>query len=566
MVLEGKNSILLRMLIAVVLIFCFVMMENPSLISRFADINIQTFYLGKSIVFVLSYFALFVALVLLSLSVSFWKYVFVIILVISTLYVDIFYRASGKVMEYIDFIILYQSKNNLFDALSMYSTEIAKSLSRSILLLLGFVIMPSMELSGCFRQVSTEGVSSLSNTLLRWGGGIICLLIVFSTVVCIYRQGAATNKLPSTINPPALSLAFLYDSLINPHPAFSYTTELKPFAKSQFTHIVLIVDESLRSDYSPFRRIEIPCSSALKVLDYGSAFSAANCSHTSNIALRKGFRSTEMANDFYSNAFIWSYAKNAGFITYLFDAQSGGMGHDFFTQDELKLVDHNISNTSILQDLDILQSLDYLDDVQRSFTYIIKKGSHFPYRAPQSFIDSASKMQLDSYTLSHKQRLLYLANVQYQSDEFFKALLAREYKQKVLFIYTSDHGQNLFDVPGLTHCTSSGDPYFGEGHVPLVILSNGDISRLDMHLEENYNRASHFNIVPTILEAMGYDVQSLLYIGTDSPLTEKIQPINGFFYGIPFSNFGKEPSFYRSENQAKTHFIMALEPNVSNRK
>ncbi|WP_299326694.1 hypothetical protein [uncultured Helicobacter sp.] len=170
MVLEGKNSILLRMLIAVVLIFCFVMMENPSLISRFADINIQTFYLGKSIVFVLSYFALFVALVLLSLSVSFWKYVFVIILVISTLYVDIFYRASGKVMEYIDFIILYQSKNNLFDALSMYSTEIAKSLSRSILLLLGFVIMPSMELSGCFRQVSTEGVSSLSNTLLRWGG------------------------------------------------------------------------------------------------------------------------------------------------------------------------------------------------------------------------------------------------------------------------------------------------------------------------------------------------------------------------------------------------------------
>lgn len=71
MVLEGKNSILLRMLIAVVLIFCFVMMENPNLISKLADINIQAFYLGKSIVFILSYFALFVALVLLSLSVSF---------------------------------------------------------------------------------------------------------------------------------------------------------------------------------------------------------------------------------------------------------------------------------------------------------------------------------------------------------------------------------------------------------------------------------------------------------------------------------------------------------------
>ncbi len=171
MVLEGKNSILLRMLIAVVLIFCFVMMENPNLISKLADINIQAFYLGKSIVFILSYFALFVALVLLSLSVSFWKYVFVIILVISTLYVDVFYRASGKVMEYNDFVILYQSKNNLLDALGMYSTEIVKSLFRSILLLLGFVIMPSTGLSMYFRWASIDSANSLRNAFIVGGGG-----------------------------------------------------------------------------------------------------------------------------------------------------------------------------------------------------------------------------------------------------------------------------------------------------------------------------------------------------------------------------------------------------------
>ena len=360
-------------------------------------------------------------------------------------------------------------------------------------------------------------------------------------MVCVYRQGAATNKLPSPTSPIALSLAYLYDSLSTPRPAYTYTTESKPTNKPLFTHIVLIVDESLRWDYSPFLRVKTPPDSKYKVLDYGRASSGANCSHTSNIMLRKGAKSSAVAHDFYANAFLWSYARNAGYKTHLYDAQGGGGGHDFFTTQERELIDVNLSNTAIKQDSDIIDSLSYLNDSTPSFTYIIKKGSHFPYHAP--FLAKPS----DDYTKANHQRILYLSNVIYQSDVFFTKLLSQHYAQKVLFIYTSDHGQNLFDRAGLTHCTAGSEPYDGEGEVPLVLISNGDVARYEAHLAKNCNRASHFNIAPTILEAMGYDEGDRS--GSDVPLSRDSAYLGGFFYGVPFGLFGKQPDFYTLQSE-----------------
>lgn len=149
-----------------------------------------------------------------------------------------------------------------------------------------------------------------------------------------------------------------------------------PSNPRKFSHIVLIVDESVRADYSPFKRLgNIPTH--WHMIDYGNATSAANCSHISNIMLRKGVRQHRVAKDFYENPLIWSYALNAGYVTYLYDAQMGGKGHDFFDANELGLVSHNISKTHISKDADILESLTYLNDETPSFTYIIK-GVTFP--------------------------------------------------------------------------------------------------------------------------------------------------------------------------------------------
>lgn len=175
--------------------------------------------------------------------------------------------------------------------------------------------------------------------------------------------------------------------------------------------------------------------------------------------------------------------------------------------------------------------------MKRQVLLILSKGSHFPYTAPK---DIVAEVQ-DSYTKDNEERIMYLRNVIHQSDMFFETLFKNQYKQGVLFIYTADHGQNLQDVAGLTHCSTT-NPYFGEGEVPLVIVSNRELDELKAYGDSNFNRASHFHIIPTILMYMGYDIQKLGYAKETSLLNE-VDFVNGFFYGVPFGFFGREPDF-----------------------
>lgn len=519
----------IRSVFAVLLIAFFVFSDKPSIDAKLMQVNIQTFFLFKSVMLIVVYGLFIVALVLVARSSSrIFRFAVLVLVSISSLYVDVFYYASGKVMEYIDFVILYQSKANVFDALKMYNSEIMAAFPRLCVLWIGFIIMPK----------GLKHTQKNMRFFMTAGGGyiLLLLLVVFVMLTCIYRQGAATNKLPSPLSPLALLLAYVYDNAFSTHPSYNYTTLQMPSNSRKISHIVLIVDESVRADYSSFKRLSnIPES--WHIIDYGTANSAANCSHISNIILRKGVRSGRVTQDFYENPLIWSYAINAGYETYLYDAQMGGNGHDFFDASELRLIRYNLSQTNIDKDADILESLTYLNDETPSFTYIIKKGSHFPYSAPKEIVAEPQ----DSYTKDNQERVMYLRNVICQSDMFFETLFKNQYKQGVLFIYTSDHGQNLQDVAGLTHCSST-NPYFGEGEVPLVIMSNRELDGLQAYADSNLNRASHFHIIPTILMYMGYDIENLGY-AKETSLFYKVDSVDGFFYGVPFGFFGREPDF-----------------------
>jgi glucan phosphoethanolaminetransferase (alkaline phosphatase superfamily) len=79
-------------------------------------------------------------------------------------------------------------------------------------------------------------------------------------------------------------------------------------------------------------------------------------------------------------------------------------------------------------------------------------------------------------------------------------------------IYTSDHGQDLHERgnPGLnTHC--GGDPVEEEGLVPLVVIQGSALKTPDWQAQwaANKDRSSHYNIFPTLLQVMGYDLASV---------------------------------------------------------
>jgi glucan phosphoethanolaminetransferase (alkaline phosphatase superfamily) len=108
------------------------------------------------------------------------------------------------------------------------------------------------------------------------------------------------------------------------------------------------------------------------------------------------------------------------------------------------------------------------------------------------------------YRNSYKNTLLW--NV----GEFFGYLFAQAKLDNAVLIYTSDHGQDLHERgnPGLnTHCSS--DPVHEEGLVPLVLIQGDRVHGPDwqLRLAENKDRSSHYNIFPTLLQLLGYDLE-----------------------------------------------------------
>ncbi|WP_143428757.1 sulfatase-like hydrolase/transferase [Helicobacter sp. 11S02596-1] len=506
--------------ISVLLIILFICMDQPSLYGKLAQMNTQMPDIEKNFVVIFAYLVSFLCLLLASRAPTIIKYSLFVLIAVSTIVCDVFFLAGGKVLEYPDFIVLFQAKANAFDAIAMYAPFIFKSLGHIAILLVAFLIVPQ------------------KGKKIVGGGALACFIALFCITlgVCIIKKGGATNKLPTTASIYALFAAYQIDNFTNPH-IYKYTTDAQPKYPSKTPHLVLIVDESVRYDFSPFERIRLDTTenNLWHIYDFKLATSGANCSATSNIILRKNAQPKHLKDDLYNNALIWSFANNAGYTTYLYDAQGLGKGHDYFDEKERELISHNISQ-HITNDTQILDALSYLDSPQKSFTYIIKKGSHFPYESnyPKGFEVPFSSPYIQK-ELPFRQN--YINAVVYQSDNFFNELFKKKFQQPVMIIYTSDHGQNLKDTYGFTHCTTPDvKPYIGEGLVPLVVITNFKSKELQKAQTENLNKTSHFNIIPTFLKEMGFEASGSLY----EPIRE---PLKGFFYRSVFGYFGSEPPY-----------------------
>jgi lipid A ethanolaminephosphotransferase len=74
-------------------------------------------------------------------------------------------------------------------------------------------------------------------------------------------------------------------------------------------------------------------------------------------------------------------------------------------------------------------------------------------------------------------------------------------------IYTSDHGQSLLEggYAG-THCTVGPNIAVGEALVPLFAITGDAALRTELTAASRrmHNKASHFDIFPTLLMALGY--------------------------------------------------------------
>jgi len=350
---------------------------------------------------------------------------------------------------------------------------------------------------------------------LRWSGIPLSALTLVSSVIP-YTKGA-TQEFPPTFALPVMfeMVATTPMGSIEPAAVVEYGYTIRPFAK----HIVVIVDESVRGDMLEINEPKLRNTPFLaqhkdRIINFGVAVAPSNCSFISRTILRLGLQPEDFGNSGLSRIkrpLIWKYAHEAGFRTIMIDALDE---RKYFSPLESPLIDMYLPETAspgYMRDGLVAERLvQLLKEDAPSLIYVNKFGTHPPYQFTYP-------PELDNLLLPSENgtldELLHMYNnaILWSVDSFFKKLLDRFQYDKVLLVYTSDHGQRLIDgKERKSHCTTPSEhPQLGEGLVPLIVSTR--IPELEVRLRESaariYNRGSGFDIFPTLLLAMGYNDQ-----------------------------------------------------------
>jgi lipid A ethanolaminephosphotransferase len=153
-------------------------------------------------------------------------------------------------------------------------------------------------------------------------------------------------------------------------------------------------------------------------------------------------------------------------------------------------------------------------------------------------------------TIADKDRLVntYKNAIHWSVDHFFQALLGEIDLSDSVLIYTSDHGQNLLDDGHpTTHCRRINESLY-EAVVPLMVWTGNEALHQEFAraAQINRDRASHFELFPTVLQLFGYDPEQVKQ-RYHQGLFEKIDKPLGFTSGPIMGRFGRSPNWHARE-------------------
>ncbi|PZW61639.1 glucan phosphoethanolaminetransferase (alkaline phosphatase superfamily) [Pseudomonas sp. URMO17WK12:I6] len=452
------------------------------------------------------------------------RHLFALALFGSAIFFDVYTHVTASYLTYSSFVSLVYSGGFIQEAAYQYRDAIISATVSGLLLLLGIGLKPR-------RRLPLPGALLAAAPVL----GVLLL-----SVVLFVRAGEGARGLPIMYTPLAYLNLFTYEALHNtvgPREPVSLARIDRPVGYD----IVLIIDESISGNYldinTPFG-VHSNLKEAhpgVDIFNYGYAASIANCSADTNVTLRYGGTRGDYMRINTTLPSIWQYAKKAGLRTVYIDAQrTGGNLQNLMNNAEKQDIDEFVQfDQTSVRDRDMAAAaklIDLLNDGIPELVVINKVGAHFPvhdkypdafmaYRPtlPRGqFVEVADTGTREGFSGQPNDWVLYRNayknTVLWNVGEFFSRVFAQADMRNALMIYTSDHGQDLHERgnPGLnTHCGS--DPVEEEGLVPLVVISGSDLKTMDWQaqLPANKDRSSHYNIFPTLLQLMGYDLAGI---------------------------------------------------------
>ncbi|WP_137808143.1 sulfatase-like hydrolase/transferase [Pseudomonas sp. G(2018)] len=449
------------------------------------------------------------------------RHLFALAMFGSAVFFDVYSRVTADYLTYSSFVSLVYSGGFIEEALYQYRGAIISGVLGGLLLLFGIGLKPR-------RRMPVPGALLVAAPLL----GVLLL-----SAVLFVRAGEGARGLPVMYTPLAYLNLFAYESLHNtvgPREPVSLARVDQPVGHD----IVLVIDESISGNYldinAPFGVHSNLKESrpGVEIYNYGYAASIANCSVDTNVTLRYGGTRADYVRINSTLPSIWQYAKKAGLRTVYIDAQrTGGNLQNLMNATEKKDIDEFVQfDQTSVRERDMAAAaklIELLNDDKPQLVVLNKVGAHFPvhdkypdafmaYRPtlPRGqFLEVADTGERDGFNGQPDDWVLYRNayknTLLWNVGEFFSRVFAQANLNSALLIYTSDHGQDLHERgnPGLnTHC--GGDPVEEEGLVPLVVIQGSGLKTLDWQaaLAGNKDRSSHYNIFPTLLQVMGYDL------------------------------------------------------------
>lgn len=324
----------------------------------------------------------------------------------------------------------------------------------------------------------------------------------------------------------SLSFGTSVTSFYQTIPRFIFD-ELRPSARADVgfqqsvapkNNIVLVIDESIRGDHlsiNGYRRDTTPFLDNLSqntdlVRNWRLAVAGATCSYPSNALILTGVRpGVDEFRMVETHPTVFQYAKAMGYETVYMDAQTNTFWNGL-APDDLEYIDMWIKAKDLGDDIQSdFRAADWIAKAvtnnKGKFIVLNKRGVHFLYENSYPADIETWRPVPGEYT-SQPELVTnpYDNGVLYNVNTFFERLLIDlQILADTTILYTSDHGQTLFEngVSWL-HCNYT--PM--EATIPLLMLGRN----LPASSDENF-LASHSNILPTLLDLMDVPDKFRLY-------------------------------------------------------
>ncbi len=377
-----------------------------------------------------------------------------------------------------------------------------------------------------FIDLKHKRTSDVKNFIL-----ISCLISALSLFT---SYNSRSNELKIERNIPTVSLSaffqtssdfLIWGSLLNGNFSERQSVE-KPKLSVSYrptNNVVVVVDESVRGDHlsiNGYSRETTPFLGTLlkqQILhNWGVAAAAATQSHPTYDILITGLQPDELPDltgvKIKTSPTIFQYAKAMNYKTYFFDGQKtnywGGIPFDVQFIDEFIGVD-KLTEKNQLDNWEIDAQVSHqvkkiISSSSSNFIFVFKCGNHIPYEYNFPFEAETWKpsyrfnkgLGLHTPPVDKLDEFInaYDNSLKFNIDSFFQNLVDDYTKipNNTVILYTGDHGQTLNTT------TSHGGTSKEEALVPLFIIGN-----LQGEVVTNF-KASHFNILPTLLDLMSY--------------------------------------------------------------